>query len=117
MLVHEHLETAREFLAKSDREFADGDLMQGSEKLWGAAAQVVMAIAQERGWPFHDHRNLKAAVNRLSEEYDDPSLRAEFGVAEKFHANYYHKFMQDYEYDDDRATVRQFVERALTLAG
>ena len=117
MLVHEHLETAREFLTKADLEFADGDLLQGSEKLWGAAAQVVMAIAQERGWPFHDHRNLKVAVNRIAEEYDDPDLRAEFSVAEKFRANIHHKFMQDYEYDADRATVRRFVERALTLAG
>lgn len=115
LLTHEHIETAREFLEKADQEFAAGDVLQGSEKTWGAASHMVMAAAQQRGWPFGDHRSLKATVERLSEEQGDPSLSYQFAVAEKFHANFYHRFMQDYEFVADRPTVRRFVERMQEL--
>ncbi len=115
MLMTEHVETAQEFLEKSDRYFAEGDVLQGSEKTWGAASHVVMAMAQQKEWSFGDHRSLKIAVRRLADEYDDPSLELAFGVAEKFHANFYHKFMQDYEYNRDRPEVRQFVEKVSAL--
>ena len=83
MLMMEHLETAQEFLEKSDRYFAEGDVLQGSEKVWGAASHVVMAMSQQRGWSFGDHRSLKIAVRRLADEYDDPYLITAFGVAGK----------------------------------
>ena len=115
MLTTEHIQTAHEFIEESDSYFAEGDVLQGSEKTWGAAAHAVMAIAQQRGWPFGDHRSLKIAVRRLADEQNDPFLETAFGVAEKFHANFYHKFMQDYEYDRDRPAIRHFVERVQAL--
>ena len=115
MLVREHSQTAQDFLAASDTEFAAGDILQGSEKLWGAAAHAVMAIAQQRGWRFGDHRALRAAANRLADELREPILASNFSVAEKFHANFYHDFMQDFEIDGDREKVRDFVNRVLSL--
>ena len=85
--------------------------MQSSGKMWGVAAHVVMAAAQQRGWEFGDHRSLKAAVQRLAQESGDESLSGDFIAADHFHADLYHKFMQDYEIDDDRLMVRRFVER------
>ena len=50
-MEHEdHRQTARDFLTASDREFLDGDHLQASEKLWGAATHAVMAAAVERNW-------------------------------------------------------------------
>ena len=115
MITTEHIQTAQDFLDKSDRYFAEGDELQGSEKTWGAAAHAVMAIAQQRGWNYGDHRSLKITVRRLADESDDPFLETAFGVAEKFHANFYHKFMQDYEFDRDRPAVRLFVQRIQSL--
>ncbi len=117
MLIQEHVQTAREFLEAADREFSAGDALQGSEKIWGAASHAVISAAQQRGWPYGDHRALKVAVRRLAEAYGEPSLRAEFSVAEKFHANFYHGFMQDYELAEDKVEVRDFVERVLRLTG
>ena len=115
MLTGEHSQTAQGFLAASDSEFAAGDILQGSEKLWGAAAHAVMAIAQQRGWRFGDHRALRAAANRLADELREPILASNFSVAEKLHANFYHDFMQDFEIHDDRQKVRDFVNRVLSL--
>ena len=49
MIKEEDVQTAQDFLTKSDGYFAEDDVLQGSEKLWGAAAHSVMAMAQERG--------------------------------------------------------------------
>ena len=49
MLTQNHAATANEFLDASEQEFAAGDHLQASEKLWGAATHAAMAVAQRRG--------------------------------------------------------------------
>ena len=116
MLVEEHARTAIEFLAVSDTEFAAGDMMQGSEKIWGAASHAVMAVAQQRAWPFRNHSALRIAAKRLSNEYGDDFLLAGFTTAEKFHANFYHDFMEPGDdFDTSIEVVRRFVHRTLTV--
>lgn len=115
MLSTEHAETAREFLIASDREFDEGDVLQGAEKLWGAAAHAVMAIAQDRGWPHTSHQSLKQAVVRIAGERDDLVLQASFAAAEKFHRHFYHDSMEEWERDADRPLVKHFVERMLAV--
>ena len=113
MATSERTQAARDFLEASDREFAAGDNRQASEKLWGAATQVVIAMAEERGWDYGGHHAMKVAVDRLATEYQDESIVTWFSIAEKFHANFYHNFMQGYQLDSDRPRVRDFVERLL----
>ena len=45
-----HDATGREFLARARAYLAEDDLLQASEKGWGAAAQMVKAAAEARGW-------------------------------------------------------------------
>ena len=51
----EHIRTAEYFLLESDREFDAGERLQASEKLWGAAAHSVIAVAQKLDWPASKH--------------------------------------------------------------
>ena len=106
---------ALEFLAASEREFAAGDQAQGSEKLWGAASQAVIAVAQRRGWKYGSHRDLKIAAVRLAEEQGDSEIASGFAIAEKFHANFYHLFMDELQLEQDPQYVRGFVHRVLAL--
>ena len=115
MTTERRSEAAREFLRAADREFAAGDIAQGSEKLWGAAAQAVIAVAQERGWKYGSHRDLKIAAERLATEQGDNGLASEFAVAEKFHANFYHEFMDDFQLAEDPPKIHDFVDRVLAL--
>ena len=115
MIATEHAQTARDFLVASDREFDEGDILQGAEKLWVAAAHAVMAVAEVRGWAHHSHQSLKAAVNRISQELSDPYVETSFGVAEKFHRHFYHDSMEEFERQVDRPHVHQFVERMLDV--
>ncbi len=109
----EHRQVAREFLAASDAEFGQGDVLQGAEKLWGAVAHAIMSVAQERGWRHDSHRTMKNAAIRLAAEREDPLIEAYFGLAEKFHVYFYHRTMEDWERDADRPLVRDFVHRVL----
>ena len=97
--MEDHVSTALRFLEHSDREFAAGDSLQGSEKIWGAVSHAVMAVAMQRGWDFGKYSARKAAVNRLAAEYGEPNLREEFFAAQQFHANFYHDFMEDDDFD------------------
>ena len=40
-----HTDTANEFLIKARAHLAEGDLLQASEKAWGATARMVKAVA------------------------------------------------------------------------
>ena len=113
----EHARTALEFLEKADRHYADGDQIQASEKLWGAAAQAIMAVSMERGWPHTSHPAMKRAAERLAEEHGDPLIASNFGITEKYHRDFYHLFMEDEEWTTDRPKVHDLVSRVLALRG
>ena len=115
MSPREHRQVALDFLAASDDEFERGDVLQGAEKLWGAAAHAVMAAAQQRGWRHESHRSLKNAVINLAAESDDPLIETCFLAAEKFHRHFYHDSMEDWERDADRPLVHDLVRRVLAL--
>ena len=115
MTEQEYAQSAREFLVDSDREFAAGERQQASEKLYGAANEALTAIAMQRGWKYRTHRDMKNASQRLAEEYGDPFLVGGFAIAEKFHKNFFHDEMEDYEIVVDRPAVHEFVGRVLTL--
>ena len=116
METSEHIQTAGDFLAVADREFDAGDILQASEKLWGAASHAVMAVAQQRGWAYGKHGNLKGVARWLYQETGETIFREGFSTAEKFHANFYHDFMEDFQLEEDRPVVRDFVIRLLDLA-
>lgn len=115
MRMEEHIQTARDFLAKSDRYFTEGDRLQGSEKLWGAAAHAIMAVARRRGWRLSKHIDLRENTQALATELTEPMLFRQFKVAERFHANFYHGFMDAPEIESLRPSVHRFVNRVLSL--
>ena len=118
MLTQEqHAQTALDFLEKADRHYADGDQIQASEKLWGAAAQAIMAVCLDRGWPHTSHPAMKRAAERLAAEHNDQLIASDFGVAEKYHRDFYHLFMEDWEWTQDRPKIRELVARLLALRG
>ena len=110
----DHSQTALEFLSVSDEEFAAGDHLQASEKLWGAATHAVMAVADRRGWECRSHRAMKSVVQRVAGEVGDVFFTGGFAAAEKFHKNFYHDEMEDYEVEADRPLVHAFVHRMLS---
>ncbi len=84
-----HETTGRDFLARARAYLAEDDLLQASEKGWGAAAQMVKAAAEARGWPHNGHRALWRVVHRLVIETGDDQIRILFVSAGGLHTNFY----------------------------
>ena len=84
-----HWETSRRFIIQADAEFAAGDLLQASEKGWGAAAHAIKAIAQEREWRHDSHARLFGIVDRLVAETGESDIRELFRAAGEVHKNFY----------------------------
>ena len=114
MLTADHAQTAEGFLADSDREFDAGDTLQASEKLWGAAAHAIMAVAQQRDLEYGTHRALINAARSIADEVDDDRLRLGILAAQHFHSNFYNGTMEPEDIEYDRPLVHRFV--ALMLA-
>ena len=118
--VEEHRETALAFLDASDREFDVGDVLQASEKLWGAFSHAVTAVCKQRGWDCGTHRQLVNSARQLVTE-DGPSYHTpgDLGIAiaeaKHFHNNFYNGSLEDYEIDYGRPMVRAFVQWAVNL--
>ncbi len=117
MRKQEYAECAREFLVDSDRQFEAGERQRASEKLYGAANEALTAVAVRRGWKHRTHRDMKNASQNLAEEHNEPLFVGGFAVAEKFHKNFFHDEMEDYEIVVDRPYVHLFVNRVLSIIG
>ena len=115
MLTQDHALTAQDFLAASDREFAAGDVLQASEKLWGAAAHAIMAVAQQRGLEHGTHRAMINSAWQIADEMDDNELRLGILAAQHFHSNFYNGAMEDEDITRGRPLVHRFVALMLAL--
>ena len=115
MPAQDHAQTARDFLAASDREFAAGDILQASEKLWGAAAHAITAAAKQRGLNHGTHRTMINAARRIADERDDDQMRLGILAAQHFHSNFYNGTMEDDDIAYDRPLVHRFVALMLEL--
>lgn len=89
MAPQKYHEASRHLLAQARAELAAGDLRQASEKGWGAAAQIVKAVANSRGWQHRGHSLLFDAVDDLRVETGDPDVQRLFDVANALHMNFY----------------------------
>ena len=110
-------EQARVFLAQAHEELAKGDLQQASEKGWGAASQMVKAIAQERGWLHRSHRHLWEVTNLLVSETGDGEWSSLFGAGETLHINFYENWYSAEVIGIRLLQVERFVEKAEGLLG
>ena len=89
MTTQTYQQASRQLLNQAQIELAAGDLRQASEKAWGAAAQMVKAIAEQRGWRHRAHDLLFEAVDYLSDETGDEDIDRLFDVASALHVNFY----------------------------
>ncbi len=112
-----HSETAAQLLAKAGGYLAEDDLPQASDQGWAAAAQMVEAVAEARGWPHSGQQQLWHAVNRVVEETEDRELWHGFGIATLLHVNFYDDLMPCATVEWCLSRVGEFVGRLEELAG
>ena len=109
MTTQTYQAASRQLLAQARTELAAGDLRQASEKGWGAAAQIVKAIADQRGWEHKTHRHIWVAVRRLTDERPGIELERLFRAANHLHTNFYENLDSAGAVADALDEVEQFV--------
>ncbi len=80
---------SQHLLEQAQAELAKGDLIQSSEKLWGATAHAIQALCQRTGWNHHDLICLRAAVSYIASSLDRDDLMLAFVYLENLHINYF----------------------------
>jgi|SRR5579862_561816 len=82
-------EKSYNFLFEAKYELSTGASVHASEKLWGAAAQMVKGVAARRDWPHRSHRDLYQVIARLVGETGDKEFSSLFHIASDLHQNFY----------------------------
>ena len=90
---NEYLSHSETMWQEAQSTLQEGNAIQASEKLWGAAAQAVKAVAEARGWAHNNHRELYNVIARLRQETGQSRLRELFAIANALHQNFYEWWM------------------------
>ena len=98
-------EISRHLLAQAQQELDRGDILQASDKVWGATAHAIKAVCQRMGWNHHAHNHLSAAANYVASGMNRQDLMVAFGFLEAMHTHYY-------EHQKEADQVRLEVGRA-----
>ena len=94
-VAEEYRQAGRWFMDRAEWEFDRGDLVQASEKAWGAAAQFLKALATQRGWSHESHQHLGQVADKLAEETGNDEFANLFDTAESLHANFYEAYRSE----------------------
>jgi sugar phosphate isomerase/epimerase len=114
--VENYLKLNNKYLREGDALLEKGDYVQASEKFWGAAAEVIKAIAANRGVDIRSHGEIYRFVTALSKELNDTELLRCFSLAGALHQNFYENWLTAEMVVDHSKAVKSLVERLKRLA-
>jgi HEPN domain-containing protein len=102
---------SEKFLKEAEELLREGDLVQASEKAWGASAQKVKAAAAERGIRIRSHRELHRFVENLADEMEDEELKQLWLTASSLHQNFYENWLSRGMVESGVRGVKRFIEK------
>ena len=115
-------ELVEHYQALSDKYFKDAkgflsreDLVQASEKLWGASALAVKAVAAKRGLKLDKDGSLWEFVSRLAKERSDEDFIRLFFTANALHRNFYEGQMNKAALEIATRDIEKLIEKLRSL--
>ena len=95
---------SRRFILEAREELNEGNRLQGGEKAWGAVAQRLKIIGDDRGWNHGSHRQLESIGHHIRSEYPDYDS-GDFATAmsnayHKGHKNFYENWLDSDEVEE-----------------
>ena len=118
-LSDRYLEMSRHLIQKAQQELDQGDdLIQASEKAWGAVAHSLKSIAALRGWNHHHHLLLEDLAVVLQWQTASTEILGRFASAQVLHTNFYENRLEAdvLEYHIGRCReLRDELERIRTI--
>lgn len=115
MSVERYLELNGKYWKEAQELLAKGNLAQASEKLWGASAEIVKAVAAKRGTILGTHASLFQFVSQLAGERPDLGLLDAFHIAGSLHTNFYEAWLTEEFVRRGLEVVQEFTRKLRTL--
>ena len=103
------------YLSEAEDLTRQRDFAQASEKLWGATAEIVKAVAAKRGVELGTHASLWDYVSKLNAEHPDWSLRRDFSYMGNLHQNFYEDWLPEDYVKDGLEIAKGFVKKLRSL--
>ena len=113
--MQEYVRLNGKYLKEADQLLGAKDYAQASEKLWGAAAEIIKAVAAKRGKSLGTHRSLGEFLTELDEEKPEWGLLRDFNAANSLHMNFYEDWLPPKVVLDGADAVRDLVGKLKTL--
>ena len=84
-----HAVHCQRMLDHAARMIEDGDCIQASEKMWGAFAHRIEAIAAQRGWECTAHDDLRVITEHIARRTGNAGILDLYHHANNAHQNFY----------------------------
>ena len=112
MNTQQRLDASMELLERSNEEFDHGgNTMIAAELLWGAYAQLSLAVAEARGWPALGHRAYRNTAINLRDLQGSERWVSDWAAAERLHSRFYQDNLSANELRTSRrATTQGIIE-------
>ncbi len=94
-LVEQYQTLSEKYFNDGKALLKEGDLVQASEKLWGATALTVKMVAAKRGLKLEQHGSMWAFVSEISRKEKDRGIIRFFYSANALHRNFYENEMTE----------------------
>lgn len=87
--IEGHEVHSNRLLSHARQMLASGDRLQASEKIWGAVAHAIKALADERGWPYLVHQDAGVITSYIAQQVGNGDIETYFAAVENLHRNFY----------------------------
>jgi len=113
--VEVHLKLSEKYMKEAEEFLTKKDYTQASEKAWGAAAQIVKALAAKEGKEIRSHGELHKYVAKLSIERGDKEIMTLWFSATALHQNFYENWLPEEAVRSAIDNVKNFIEKLRRL--
>lgn len=110
-----HLALSEKYLNNAEELLKEADYVQASEKAWGAASQMLKALAAKRGIELRSHGELHKFVADLTKRTGDIELNTLWGSATSLHQNFYENWLPEETVNHWIENVKKFVKKLKNL--
>mgnify|MGYP000717969144 CR=1 FL=1 len=113
--VETHLKLSEKYMEDADDFLSKKDYVQVSEKAWGAAAQIVKALATRDGVELRSHGELHKEVVKIAKEAGDDEIRLLWQSAISLHQNFYENWLPPEMVEKNVEDVKRFIDKLKNL--
>jgi len=108
--IMRRINLSEKYFSEAKELLKEGDYVQASEKLWGAASQMVKAVAAKRNLELRSHSDLNRFVAELRREANEPEIRRLWQIATSLHQNFYEAWLPGETVKESAEDIKRFRE-------